>query len=200
MGNESERWHREHSEEMAACLQLWGEGDQLAYSRLFELVLDQIKRMASRELHRRRRVLTWSTTELGNEIVVRLLKHKPNWKDPEHFFNAAAMAMFQLIIDHSRSRGRRLDGQRQISLEDEAAWDQAVGGVPVDMDRLLDLRRALDRLTRFNRRWAAIAVMRLNFGMKAVEIAAQLGIAENTVNNIWPRCRLYLAAELRHWR
>jgi len=189
------------------CLHRWETGDEQAYHRLYELVLDEIRRMASRELRRRGGRLTWGTTDLANEIVLRMLKGgNGKWKDKEHFLNTAALAMFQILIDYGRMRRRRLDGQLRfdpenhdgLELEDVLHEEQRLSRR--DLDKLIDLRAAIGKLRDMNPRWSAVAVLKLNFGLSAREIAEHLEIAENTVNNLWPRCKKFLAMELKHWR
>jgi RNA polymerase sigma factor (TIGR02999 family) len=189
------------------CLRRWEAGDTQAYQHLYELVLSEIRRMASRELKRRGGKLTWGTTDLANEIVLRLLKgEQGRWQDKEHFLNTAALAMFQILIDYGRMRRRRLDGQIRfdpeahegLDLEDVLLEEQRLS--QRDLDKLIDLERAIRKLRDLNARWSAIAVLKLNFGLSAREIADHLNISENTVNNLWPRCKKFLAKELIHWK
>jgi len=195
------------SETFSSCLHRWESGDGEAYQRLFEMVLSEIRRMASRELRRRGGKMTWGTTDLANEIVLRLLKaEQKNWKNKEHFLNTAALAMFQILIDYGRTRRRRLDGQvrRPLGEEGEPELEEVMlreGRLSKrDLDRLIDLRDAVTKLRAHNPRWAAVTVLRLNFGLAASEIAEHLDLSVNTINNIWPQCKKFLAHELKHWR
>jgi len=186
------------------CLERWQQGDKQAYQRLFEIIFFEIRRMAARELRRRGHQVTWGTTDLANEIVVRILKYNHrDWKNREHFLNTAALIMFQILIDYGRKKRRRLDGQKRIFAEDLDAveWQPCLPDKlimkPADLDKLIDLRNAIIKLKSINERLAAIALMKLNLGMQAKEIAETLNIAENTVNNLWSLCKKVLARELK---
>ena len=185
-------------------LKSWQNGDNEAYEKMFELVFDEIRLIASRELRRRGGRHTWKTTDLANEIVVRLLKYdEQQWNNREHFLNTAALAMFQILIDYGRRKQRRVHGMNRVHIEDmDGNWNFAAREEVLSssgLEKIIDIQNAFRKLALVNRRMAAIALMRMNFGMKSDEIADHLGIAANTVNNLWPKCKRFLARELEHW-
>ena len=95
------------SGEITALLAAARAGDRTAYDRVFALVYDELRRVASRQAGRFGGDDTMSTTALVNEAYLKLAGDGVvAGNDRVHFFALAARAMRQILIDHAR-HGRR---------------------------------------------------------------------------------------------
>src|SRR4051794_4544689 len=96
-------------------------GDEQAKARLFELVYAELRRIAHRELVRRRGG-TLSTTALVHEAFLKL-ERLDGWspKDRSHLLALASRAMRQILVDATRLRvaGKRGAAAPHLSLDEE---------------------------------------------------------------------------------
>jgi RNA polymerase sigma factor (TIGR02999 family) len=159
-----------------------------AMDRLFELVYDELRRVAAARL--RQFGGTLSATGLVHEVYLKFASGgSPKALGRAHFLAIAARAMRQLLIDHHREGAaiKRGGGWAQTTL------GEAHGAVTVDADHLLDLDDALERLEARQRQ---VAEYRLFAGMEEREIAEILGISERTVRRDWTKARAWLVHAL----
>jgi RNA polymerase sigma-70 factor (ECF subfamily) len=173
-------------------LQAWRSGDEHALDRLMELVYDELSRLARSALNRERRDHTLQTRALVHEAYMKLIDADVEWKDRAHFFALAARSMRRILTDHARSRGRAKRGGNPIRVEltDGAA---AIAGAPID---LLDLERALDKLTALDPRHAQLVELHFFAGMDYDEAAEVLGVSPRTIGRDLRVARAFLAREL----
>ncbi len=82
------------------------EGDASAKDELLPLVYSQLRAAAQRLMHNERDGHTLSATALVHEVYLRMFGANagPSFEDERHFYNAAAMAMRQQLVDHARAR------------------------------------------------------------------------------------------------
>jgi RNA polymerase sigma factor (TIGR02999 family) len=91
--------------EITILLQRWRLGDHEAESRLFELLIPDLRKIAGYYLRGERRGHSMQSTLLVNEAFLRLAKAKEiDWQDRKHFFAVAARMMRRFLIDHARSK------------------------------------------------------------------------------------------------
>lgn len=169
------------------------DGDERAIGRVFPLVLDELRQVARRQFRARGRPGTLDTDALVNEAYLKLSAGaSPTWEDRVHFFGIAARAMRQILVDYARRRGaaKRGGGVRAATL------DTAHGGRAVDLDGLLALDQALDRLDELNPRLREVVEYRFFGGLTEEEIAELLGISTRTVERDWKKARLFLHDQL----
>ena len=80
-----------------------GEGDAEAGNRAYALVYAELRRAAARQLRRNDSPATLTPTALVNEAFLKLSGGAlAALNDRRHFFNLAARAMRQTLIDHAR--------------------------------------------------------------------------------------------------
>jgi RNA polymerase sigma-70 factor (ECF subfamily) len=89
------------------------EGDREAEAQLIPLVYVELRRLASRCLHRERGDHTLQPTALVHEVFLRLTHNdQPPWQDRAHFFGVAARLMRQILVDYARRhRSRKRGGE-----------------------------------------------------------------------------------------
>lgn len=175
-------------------LNLWGSGDRSALDKLAPLVLDELRRIARRHLQRERPGHTLQTTDLVNELYVRLIGvKKVQWKDRTHFFGFSAKLVRHVLVDAARERKarKRGGGLIRVTLEEaDALPDQR----SVD---LVTLDGALTELSAVDPRKARVVELRFFGGLSVKETAEVLGVAPNTVLRDWKLAKAWLWQEIQ---
>jgi RNA polymerase sigma factor (TIGR02999 family) len=168
-------------------------GDRDAFDRLVVLVYDDLRRIARSRLRGRRSGDTLDTTALVHEAWLRLAPAtRTEWSSREHFFCVAARAMRQIVVSNARRHlaTKRGGGERAVTLE--------TGRVASDTDLqgIVDLGLALDRLAMHDETLARVVECRHFAGMTGEETARALGLSERTVERHWVRARAWLRKDL----
>jgi RNA polymerase sigma factor (TIGR02999 family) len=179
--------------EVTELLRAWRAGDTRAGDLLVKVLYRELHDMARRRLQSERPGMTLQTTALVHETYLRLVdQRRVDWRDRGHFLALAATMMRRVLVDRARARraGKRGSGGPAITLTDAAS-----AGVN-SADQVLDVNRALERLTAAYPRPAQVVEMRFFGGLELEEIGAVLGITERTVKRDWAFARAWLAREL----
>ena len=178
---------------ITVLLRRWGKGDEKALDQLVPLVEAELRRIARRLLRNERYSPTLDrTTALVNETYARLLDQAPvAWEHRAHFLGISARLMRQILVDHARRRQAR----KRRAPSDAPPRPAVAPGL--DDAELLDLNRALRRLSRLDERQGRIVELRVFGGLKQNEIATLLGVSRGTVARDWRNARLWLRRELR---
>lgn len=172
--------------------ELAGDGRD-AMDHVFPLVYDELHNVARRQLQSERADHTLNATALVHEAYLRLAGAEGiEWCSRAHFFAVAARAMRRILINHAEARNsQKRGGQwRRVELSPDAA---------VHRDRdvaMLDLDRALTRLSTLDERQCRIVECRYFAGMSLEETAAGLDISVATVKREWTVARAWLHREL----
>lgn len=164
-----------------------------ATGRLFTLVYEELRAIASRMMSRERAGHTLQPTVLVHEAYIKLIDQESfRWNDRAHFLAIAARAMRQILIDYARRRGadKREGGWRRVTLDEEMAL-----GAGSDLE-LLDLDSALVRLAVLDGRAAHVAELRLFGGLSVEEAAHVLSVSPRTIKGDWAMARMWLSREL----
>jgi len=159
---------------------------------LYAAVYDELKRIARGHLRANARG-TLCTTELVHEAYLKL-GHGPasGWDGRAHFFGAASRAMREVLVDFARRRkaAKRGGVMQRVSL------GEAEGSLDMQIDEILALDSALDRLDTLNERLRQVVELRFFGGLGQEEVAEMLGITTRTVERDWLKARLFLLREL----
>lgn len=180
------------STEVTRLLMDWKAGNSEARDRLFPILYDELKRLASHHLHGEAIGHSLQTTALVHEAYLRLTSGAVAWEGRRHFFTIAARVMRQVLVDHARGRGRAKRGHAVIPVPFEEELLRA-GERPAS---LLDLDEALDRLSSLDPRKAQIIDLLYFGGMSYDETAAVLEISPATVHRDLRLARAWLYREL----
>lgn len=170
------------------------EGKPDSERRLFDLVYQELHRLASGLMRRERRDHTLQASALVNEAYLRLVGHQDiDWESRSHFYMAAAQVMRRILIDHARKRqaGKRFTGIRRVDLHEAMTVAEENDG------QLLDLDSALNRLAAIDPRQSKIVELRFFAGLTVDETARVLSVSEKTVKRDWAVARAWLEGELR---
>jgi RNA polymerase sigma factor (TIGR02999 family) len=171
-------------------------GDTRAADELFPLVYEELRQRAGKLLSLERREHTLQRTALVHEAYLRLVRAGSSFQTRLHFFNAAALAMRRILLNHAAQHdtAKRGGGRDRIDLDDlDAAATRRPGGA---MD-WIELDEALQRLEAVSPRQHQVVMLRFFSGRTESEIAQMLGVSEPTVRRDWATARLWLYRAIR---
>lgn len=172
--------------------------DRQVSDDLFQIVYDDLKRLAARYLEGERQGHTLQPTALVHEAYLRLfgagasLRRDRACSSRAAFYSAAARAMRYILIESARRKksARRGGGQARVVLDP----DHIAG--PEVADDLLALDEALERLAAVEPAIAELVSLRYFGGMTLREAAALLGIAPRTADAHWAYARAWLSVAI----
>ncbi len=172
------------------------EGDGSAAKRLFPVVYDDLRDLASRYLNDERKGHTLQPTALVHEAYMRLVDQtRVDWQGRTHFFAVGAQAMRRILVDHARKRqaAKRGGGLQRITLDERMAveWRRE--------EDLLALDDALIKLAELDPRQAKMVELRFFSGLKVNEVAEVLGMPKRSVEREWTMVRSWLRRELSEY-
>jgi RNA polymerase sigma factor (TIGR02999 family) len=170
-----------------------GHGGREGLDRLFPLLYDELYRLAAAQLDSERPDHTLGATALIHEAYLKLSGlDRIEWKNRSQFMAVAAQAMRRVLVNHATARrAQKRGGPNQPTPLDDV--------VIVSRDRsqeLLELDRALTRLSALDERQARVIECRFFAGMTIDETAEALTVAPATVKRDWTVARAWLHREL----
>ena len=163
---------------------------------LMLLVYPNLRRLAGKYLTSERVGHTLQPTALVHEAYCKLVDQgEADFHGRTHFFAVSARVMRRVLIDYARARKRsKRGGDRQrVTLVDERQSDELAG---LDMEQLLNLNSALERLKKLDSRQAEILELRFFAGLTVKEVAEVLKVSKRTVEGDWAHARVWLQREL----
>ncbi|MDQ1451869.1 MAG: hypothetical protein QOK38_1735 [Acidobacteriaceae bacterium] len=182
--------------QITMLLHAWQSGDGSAYDQLIAAVYSQLHTLAEQYMRRERNDHTLRPTALVHEAYLRLLGTEASFEDRSHFLAVAASTMRRILVDHARAshRIKRGNGAQKLALE-EAGLAAATSATQPEAD-ILDLDRALDRLTQQDPRKAKLLELVYFGGLNCEEAAGVLTVSVATVNRDLKFARAWLRHEL----
>lgn len=169
------------------------EGSAEDRDRLYALVYDDLRRIASRHL-RGRPTGTLGTTAVVNEAYLRLAgPGEGSWQDRSHFLAVASRAMRHILVDSARRKlaAKRGAGAFPVEFEDVHAAHE-----PRFLD-VLELNDALEKLGALSERLVRVVELRYFGDLSEEEVAQVLGVTDRTVRRDWRKARAFLHHCLR---
>jgi RNA polymerase sigma-70 factor (ECF subfamily) len=181
------------ADDITGLLTSWKGGDRSALDRLLPLIQRELHRIARRHLASERKGHSMQASSLVQEAFLRLLPGRElGWRDRAHFFAAASCVMRHVLVDYARRRSREKRGGAAVHI----SIDAAVVLSPDQVEEVVAIDLALQRLAACDERKGKVLEMRLFGGLSIEETAAALGIAPNTVLRDWNFARAWLRREL----
>jgi RNA polymerase sigma factor (TIGR02999 family) len=172
------------------------QGDAKEADKLLPLVYDELRRLAAQKMSRESPGQTLQATALVHEAYIRLVgSEEQNWGGRTHFFSAAAEAMRRILIDNARrKKSRRRGGDRQrIDLAEAVAVGR---DDEEELDDLIALNEAVDRLSAKDKLKADLVKLRYFAGLTTKQAAEVLDISHNTADKYWAYARAWLRVEI----
>jgi RNA polymerase sigma factor (TIGR02999 family) len=178
-------------------------GDRDAMGRIVSLVYNELRAIARRQRAGELAGHSLNTTGIVHEAYLKLIKlDRINWKNREQFFAIAARSVRQILIDHARKRkaAKRGGDLPVLSLDDMETEHLNLAATLADgqIDELLELDLALQRLESMNERHARIVECRFFAHLTIEETASAIGVSTATVKREWILARAWLNRELSH--
>lgn len=180
--------------EITHLLRAWGSGDKEALDKLMPLVYRGLRRAARQYLAREAPGRSVQTTEVVNEVYLRLVElPEVTWKDRAHFFAICAQMMRRILTDFARARRARKRGGAapRVSLDQAPQVSRERSADLVALDDALNALAALDP------RKSQVVELRFFGGLSVEETAAVLDVSELTVMRDWKMAKVWLLRELR---
>jgi RNA polymerase sigma factor (TIGR02999 family) len=173
-------------------LQAIDRGESNAADELLPLVYEELRSRAGKLIAAERRDHTLQRTALVHEAYLRLAGGDLSFQSRFHFFNAAALAMRRILVDHAERRGtiKRGGGRERVNFPDlEPAAPAAETATPMDWS---ELDEALRQLEQVSSRQHQVVMLRFFSGRTESEIAEMMQISESTVQRDWGMARTWL--------
>lgn len=164
-----------------------------ATDRLFELVYEELHRVAANRMAGEKRAVTFQTTALVNEAYLRMFGGQaPQWENRRHFFAAAAEAMRRVLIDNARFRNRIKRGgdQEVVPLDSGVA-------IAAESEDAIEVSDALEKLAASYPEEAEVVKYRYYLDLSLAETAEILEMSERSVSNRWSFARAWLKRQMR---
>lgn len=168
--------------DITLVLQAIGRGESRASDELLPLVYEELRRLATAQMAGEAAGHTLQPTALVHEAWLRLVKEEDRtWRNREHFFRAAALAMRRILVDRARHKLSLKGGAggEKVPLED---LDLAAATTD---DRVLLVDQSLDRLEQEDPESARVITLKFFGGLTNKEVAAILGVTERSVERQW---------------
>jgi RNA polymerase sigma factor (TIGR02999 family) len=184
------------SGEVTAWLEDWRSGDASALGRLVPVLYAELREVAKRQLLQESPGHTLSPTALVHEVYLRLVQQRTlAASDREHFLALAAGTMRRILVDHARARHRlkRGGGARPEELDELNEPDLLD---PREVDEVLALELALERLAQESERAVRVVECRIFAGLTLEETARVLSLSSKSVQRTWTAVVAWLRKEI----
>ena len=180
--------------QVTRLLQDMSAGRAAASNELFELLYDELRRLAAARVAAMDPGQTMQATALVHEVWMRLGQAgAARWDSRAHFFGAVARAMRQILVDQHRHRNRQ---KRGGGVEPEGLSTGIAMPTALDKIDVLALDEALDRLEAAHPRPARVVMLAYFAGASMEEAAEMVGVSVRTAERDWLFARTWLRREL----
>ncbi|MFO1297003.1 MAG: ECF-type sigma factor [Rubrivivax sp.] len=184
---------REAPGEVTQWLRQLGEANPQASSRLFELLYDELRRLARSHLRRENPGHTLSATGLAHEAWFRMAEQtRTQWRNRGHFMAVASTMMRRILVNHELARRAAKRDAEFVPLT-LSGLEQI--GVAPDRD-VVAVHEALLAFEAVDARAAKVVELRFFGGLENEEVAEALEISLATVKRDWAIARAWLHREL----
>ena len=176
--------------EVTHLLHQWQGGNRSAESKLFELLMPELHRIAAYCFRNERPGHTLQPTALVNEAFLRLASAKKiDWRDRGHFLALAARVMRRYLIDHARA-------EPHVDLRPIEALPEGLLGTYTRFDFAVAIDDLLDELELESCQQRAVVELKFFLGLTDMEAAAALSLSLHTFQREWYRARKWLFERL----
>jgi RNA polymerase sigma factor (TIGR02999 family) len=165
---------------------------------LAELLMPELRRMASVYLRRDFRGDSMETGDLVNEIYLKASPALKTFNDSAHFKAFVATAMYHHLIDRARkiiARKKRLGERAPFEDADLAPFDDEGAGSVERALQVARLSKVMQELEAEDPRAVRVVILKSG-GLTNKEIAEALGVDVSTVKRDGRAVRAYLASRV----
>lgn len=168
-----------------------GDGD--AGQRAYREIYAELRRLAARQL-RYDHFATLTPTALVSEAFLKLSAGLRALDSRRHFFNIAARAMRQIVVDHARERLAEKRGGDLVRTD----ITESVADAALDAEQALAVEQAFHTLERQDAELAETLSLRVYTGLSVQQIAELRGVTERTIQRELSLARSYVQMALGH--
>lgn len=169
------------------------QGNKVAADEAFDMVYQELRRLARYYLQHERPNHTLQATELVHEVYLRLFGDvEIEWVDRIHFFRVAGRQMRRALTDYGRAARAEKRGGHLVKL----SFSEAQGFVWERPEDLMALEEALGRLEQISRRASEIVELRFLCGFTEKEAAEALDISVATLKREWAFAKGFILRQL----
>lgn len=179
--------------DLTVLLEEWSRGDAAALEALTPLVYPELQSIARAFLRRGGQWGLLQTTDVVNDLFLKLLAQAPRkLESRRHFFALCARMMRHALVDYCRANlaEKRGGAMNRVPLHEEMIWVDAGGPEMIELDR------ALNELERLDQQQAELFSMRFLLGCTAEETAELSGLSKATVDRKIRLARIWLFQKL----
>jgi RNA polymerase sigma factor (TIGR02999 family) len=169
------------------------QGNKAATDEAFDMVYQELRRLARYYLRYERPNHTLQATALVHEVYLRLFGDAEiEWVDRNHFFRVAGRQMRRILADYGRAARAEKRGGHIAKL----SFSEAEGFVWQRPEDLLALEKALGQLEQISRRASEIVELRFLCGFTEKEAADTLDISVATLKRDWAFAKGFILRQL----
>lgn len=178
--------------QITRLLQEWQQGNAASGNKVFDLIYDELRRIAARKIRRERPGHILQATALVNEAYEILSDQHATWQNRRQFYGVAAQVMQRILLDEAKARRRAKRGGGAIRVDIEGLKL----AVDANIEEQLELEDALRRLEEDDPTAHEVFMLRYYAGREIAEIAQAFGVSPSTVNRELRYARSWLKREL----
>jgi RNA polymerase sigma factor (TIGR02999 family) len=182
--------------DVAQLLERIEQGDERSADELVQILYNELRRLAKRQLAYEKPGQSFQTTELVHEAYLRLLGTNQKWQGEAHFFVAAAEAMRRILVDRARKKRSTKHGGR-FTRVDLSVADARTNPAPEEMILVSDL---LESFAREHPVGAQIVKLHYFAGLSIREAGRVLGISSSAAQRRWAFARAWLREAIENER
>ena len=164
-----------------------------AYNKLFPLIYNELKDIASIQISSERNDLTLNRTDLVHEVYIKWLNQEElECNSRKHLLRLASKAMHQILVDYARKKlaDKRGNGAVKIEFEDERLNVE-------EAEQFLELNEACGELRKIDERLYEIVQLKYFSGLSIRQVADALDVSTSTVNRDWKKAKTLLFMKLK---
>ncbi len=164
-----------------------------AYNKLFPLIYNELKDIASIQIASERDDLTLNRTDLVHEVYMKWLQQEElDCTNRKHLLRLASKAMHQILVDYARKKlaSKRGSGAVKVELEEERLNVK-------EAEEFLELNEACKELKQIDERLYEIVELKYFSGLSVRQVAEALDISTSTVNRDWKKAKTLLFMKLK---
>lgn len=170
-----------------------GAADPAVGTRLFELLYDELRRMARGHLRKENPGHTLSATALAHEAWFRMAEQtRTQWQNRSHFLAVASTMMRRILVNHELARRAQKRDAELVPVT--LSGLEQLSGAP-DRD-VVAVHEALLAFETVDPRAAKVVELRFFGGLENEEIAEAMGLSLATVKRDWTLARAWLQRAL----
>ncbi len=166
--------------------------DAEATDELFAAIYDDLRALARMQMSGRYHGSTLQPTALVHDVYLKLIDRGTDFENRGHFLGYVARTMRNMLVSRARARLR----SQKKTTGYRTQLERVVAAYRATSEDVLDLREALKRFSRRDRRAAKVIEMHYFAGAKEPEIAQATGTTERTVRRDLLHAKAWLAAEM----